>query len=532
MKKLLPPFFFLIIIAGCNINDLDFDNLEPPVLDGTFAIPVGHVHYTMRELIDSIGDQNLDLTEDSTSLLMLTYRDTANFGSGNELVTVDDITNTGTIFLNSESNNTSSPIQITYDSTFIFTYPAENNEKIDSVFYQEGALRLNITKQFEHEVIYDVTIQNTRTENGDVPVNLTGTVPATQESASTSQDLSDYKTVLSFQDNENTFEFSVTLGVVLGPGESISSNDYVVFNLVYEDQTFDLLFGRFGQDTTNIGNQVIDVDFFADLGDSGLEFGSPEITFDFRNSFGVPLGVRFGGMYGVNGDSIAADTTYLQGDITNTPQVIDGAANIGERAASTIVVNRNNSSIQDLLSQSPNQIGFDLSAISNPSDPNGNNFILDESNVTTYIELFMPLEISLKNVTREFNFDLGDGLKFNEADSLSLRLISENGLPFSALLEFEIINDSTEEVTYQVPNTLVLETAFINPSGIVSQSRKNVADIPVGQDGVAALNAGGNLRLRFTLNTPGVSGDTFIKVLADYALNIQLSVVGKLNYQP
>jgi hypothetical protein len=229
---------------------------------------------------------------------------------------------------------------------------------------------------------------------------------------------------------------------------------------------------------------------------------------------------------------VSGDTTYLTGAITNSPQIIEAASAVGDIASSSIVIDRNNSSIQDLLAASPNQIGFDLSAVSNPNDPTVSNFILEDSEVTTYIELYMPLEIALNNLSREFEFDLGDGLDFDEVDSLSLRLVSLNGLPFSAFLQFEIVNDSLG-TNYQIPNTLVLESAFLNSSGIVNEKRKTISDIPVGRDGVEALKNGGNLFLRFILNTPANSSrNAYIKVLGDYDLNIQLSLVGKVNYQP
>lgn len=522
------------MLIGCNLNEVDFKDLKPPLLDGTFAIPVGFVNYSMRELMDSIGDAGLDLSEDSTSLLFLTYRDTAQFTSGTNIIEIEDVTNTGSIPLVSFTNPGPNVVAEKYDSTFTFRYPANKSEEVDSIFYQSGSLVIDISKTFPYDLIYDVSIQNTRTKDGNAPINIRGTVPSANSSANVQRDLSDYKTILSFEDNQNTFEFKVSLDIVLAPGESISDTDFVTFNLSYINQNFEIIYGKFGQDTTAIGNQIIDVGFFSELGETGLEFGGPVITFDFNNSYGVPLGVLFGGMFGVEGDSIAGqtDTTYLTGAITTRPQVIEAAQTVGETRTSSIVVDRNNSSLQDLLSSSPNQIGFDLSAVTNPLDTTVSNFLMDGNEVETYIEIYMPLEIALNNLTRSFEFDLGDGLDFNEVDSLSLRLVTQNGLPFSAFLEFEIVNDSLGS-SYQIPTTLVLESAFIDSRGLVNEKRKTVSDISVGKDGVEAFKNGGNLFLRFILNTPAnTSRNSFIKVLGDYTIDIQLSMVGKVNYQP
>lgn len=529
VKKSL--FGFLTIVAlSCNISDLDFDNIEGPTLDGEMALPIGHAHYTIRELLDKIEDKELELLEDSISLLHLIYRDTAEFGAGNEIINFDNIINSAQIQLPETPPSPGSQV-IPVNMEFTFSYPADKSEEINSIFYKTGTLTLNLNSGLTYDITYQLTIQDTRHETTDVPVTFTGSLAA-NSTASDSLELADYKTELLLQNGLNTFNVEISMNILLDAGESINAGDAVTFELAYKKQAFDLLYGKFGQDTLQIGDTMLDMKFFANLG-AGMEFGSPQITFNFLSSFGLPLGIFFDGLYGVSGSDQFADTIYLRGPITSAHQTLQGAAQPGESINTTIALNNSNSTIQDLLAQSPNTLGFNLKALSNPDDLLAQNFVLDSSKINTVIEMLMPLEVSLNDLTREIGFKLGDGLEFDDADSIAIRIVSENGLPFNASLQLYIEGEG-DTVLYTVADKLVLETPFIDQNGIVTQSRKFVSDIPISKEGINALNQGTRMVLILTLNTPQNTGNNkaYIKVLADYAIDLKVAAFGKFNYKP
>ena len=83
----IAALILLLTCFSCNVGDLDFSNIEKPTLEPTVAIPLGSLSYTMRELIEKVGDSQLDLQEDSSSLIHLAYYDTASFNSGEEIIT-------------------------------------------------------------------------------------------------------------------------------------------------------------------------------------------------------------------------------------------------------------------------------------------------------------------------------------------------------------------------------------------------------------------------------------------------------------
>lgn len=517
----------LLACMSCNVSDLDFSNLEKPTLEPTVGIPLGSLTYTMRELINKVGDTQLNLEEDSTSLIQLTYYDSASFNSGDEIISIEDVLNSEKIYVPATSPSSESQV-VTVNENFTFKYPAENNEQIDSIFYKSGEMVLTVTSYLAHDLTYNIQIANTRKQSDNSAATFTGDLTA-NSTKSSFLDLSGYKTQLSFtEENGNVFGLAADISIFVGPDEGIAINDSIDISLLYRGQEFNLIYGKFGQDTIDVGNETLDVKFFSDLGESGLRFGSPEINLNFKSSFGLPLGVLFSGMYGVDSTESGVDTVYLTGQAATIPQIIEGADTPGEFTFSTISLNPNNSSIRNLLGVSPNTIGFSLTSITNPDDPGLSNFVIDTSRISTTIEMKLPMELSLDDLTQEVSFDLGGGLEFDAADSVSIRIVADNGFPFSAAVQLSIIDDNDSSL-YSVPSKLVLEAPFLNLQGVVSQARRQVSDIPMNKAGIEALAVGSRLKLILTLNTPSSNREIFVKILADYRLDVKVSAVGKLS---
>ncbi|REE00408.1 hypothetical protein [Marinoscillum furvescens] len=526
MKKSLSALF-LITLLGCNIGDLDIDNLKGPTLNSRVAVPIGEVTYTMRELLDELGDEQLGLQEDSASLLQISYFDTATFSAAGDIISINDVSNSASIDIPAIPASLDSRQEV-IDTVFTFVYPASENEDLDSIFYNEGNLLLNINSNVSSELAYSLDISNTRLVSSGDPVNFTGNL-SSFGSESQSQTLAGHKTDLLFENGTNTFQVAARFTIFLSPGASTSPGESISMTITYADQSFNLLYGKFGQDTLDVGDEELDIGFFKDLGDKGLKFGNPRIKFNFDNTFGLPLGVLFNRMYGVDSTSRGYDTTFLTGDVAERPQLIAGSVAPGVDATSTILLDRNNSSLQDFLAGSPQSLGFDLRAIANPEDGSVSNFVMDSSRITTFIEITLPMELALDDAVQNVSFDLGSGLKFDEADSVTIRIVSENELPLSADVLLSIV-DENDSTLYTAQEAQVLQAPFLDQSGGLDRVRQLTTDIPVSKQGIEALGNGKKMKLALIMNTPKGAGtnDFFVKILADYALNVKVAVVGKL----
>ncbi|MFY0601928.1 MAG: hypothetical protein JXR03_19795 [Cyclobacteriaceae bacterium] len=537
MKKV---FYFIIcalaLAEGCNFNDLDVNNLEGPTITSNSAIPIGHVTYTMRELLDEVKDNNLELSEDSTSFISFTYRDTVAFTS-----TGTEIFDIGGVEVPIDSFRVDAYAAVGMDvqtpivsETFEINYNPANSELVDTIEYSQGELSFAIlTNNLDPGVTidYTATVLDTRNKATNQPIVFTDEAPE-------GQSLENHQTVLvRRQENgvdvsgTNVFSFAFEYSLNI-PANTEITMTYVYFQLSYSDDTdFSVIRGKFGQDTVQFQSDVLNTSFFEDFGDAGFRLGNPQINFDFETNLGLPIGLLFDGIFAVEGVSPNTDTTFLTGDITRTPPVPNFPIVAGETAEdNSISINNTNSSIVAFLASTPNQIGFDLSAVSNPFDETRSNFLVPNSFMNANIEVLLPLEIQLDDVTRDIDFSLGGGLGFSDADSLALRLVTTNEIPFSVLLDLEVY-DENDSLTFVAAENLAIETPFLNLDGSLKQPRKHIQNIPVNKEGIIALNEGKRLNLRVTLNTPEsqTSNDIFVKVLADYVLDIQISVAGTLN---
>lgn len=513
---------FALAVIGCNVDGLDFENLEGPSLSPTAALPIGSVSYTIRELIDEINDENLDLQEDSTSLLFMVYRDTAEFSNGTDIINIDDVSHTANVDL-FPTIAVGNAIVVPLDTTFTFSYDADNGEPVDSVFYESGTITLDVNTNISSDFNYTVTVLNTvSTSTGDA-VEFTGT----QDTESGSLSLEGYKTSLNLVDGQNTFEVEFSFNVILLAGERINAGDFVSLTITYQDQAFSILYGKFGQDRLEVGNEILDIKLFSQLGNSGLEFGNPVLSFEFENGFGLPLGLFLDGLYGVKD----GDTTFLSGDITEsaTGERIEGAFTPSNPENTLIELNKSNSTIANLLNSSPEQMGFNLAALTNPTDANFSNFVESTSQIRTFIEMTLPMQVRLSDLSRKVSFNLGNGLDFNEADSVTIRVVTVNEIPLFVTMDLEIV-DENDSVLYTVANNEIISTPFLNIDGSLKEARKTIEDIPLSPEGIDALNVGKKVVLRTLLNSPKsrTGNDIFVKILADYQLDLQVSVVGTL----
>ncbi len=534
MKRFVYPLIcFLLIAVGCDIDQVDIDNLQTPRITSLVAVPIGEISFSLRELIDELDDSTVAIEEDSVTLLSLVYTDSFSYQSSNDLIDIGDITNSDSVDL-PETPATPTSLDVLIDQAFTFTYPPQNQEQIDSVIYATGDLELRVTSSIAPVIDYNLTIQNTVSPS-NVAVTLSGSVANSTDIQS--QSLVGYKTILAEQNGENTFSVNFSGVIHLSAGQSIAAGDVIIFTLTYQNQSFDIIYGDFGRDTVEIGNQVIDVGFFADLGgEDAIEFLNPQVNINFRNTIGIPLGIAFGEVFAATTDSTGnTDSTFLSGSAITTPQLMGSPTvdEVGSTIESTVSLNRNNSDLAKLFGNAPESIHFNVSAISNPSATNPQNFFQpDNSTVEADVEFRLPLVMKLTDLQREQSFNLGD-LKFTEADSVSLRIVTSNWLPVNTSMDLQIL-DENDSILYQVLNNKVMVSADQNvAAGFISYEPKvNVEDVPLSPDGIEALNNGDRINLVLTMNTPATvnSQEIFPKFLASYSLTVKLSAVGKLDY--
>lgn len=490
---------------------------------GSFAAPIGHLSYSFRDLLIEGSDSTLDFSEDSLGLISFLFSDTTNFTQGSDLISISDIRNSQSVRLDTAVDNSSTTnIIITKEVSRSFEFPSDNEDPVDSIYYSSGELVVSVESNFEN---FDYVLSI-----GNVVNRSTNQAATFTQNSSSTLELSNYKIVLKETSSSvnNVYEFSLNYTINLEPGQSVEENDSISVSISFLNQEFDVLFGKFGQSEIDLGDNKITIDFFQDLGNKGFIFQAPNIKMDVLNSFGVPMSLLLDSLYGSKGDR----RVYLEGPVTSSPQILKAPqiSAVGSTVSSQIAINGNNSTLQDLMEVAPSEIGLKLRARLNPQDANAGNFIQRSSEISIVTNMEVPLSLKLDELKRRESFDLGDGLDFDEADSISIRVYAINEIPFSVLLDLEFYDES-DTLVYETRFNKVIETPFLNVDGSLKQSRKNVADIIISRAGVEALKTAARMDAIFTFNTPSsqTSEDIFVKFFADAKIDITLSAVVTLS---
>jgi len=532
---LIAPFWALF---SCKTDELDFDNIQVPNIQGEYVLPIGEITYTISELIENIGDSTLMLDsvpvgrDSSRYLLLLQYTDSISYSTTSDLLNVSDVDQRDTL-RNIIPAGLSGGSFLIGPEVLAFTYDdfednTESNEEIESIFYESGLLRVIVIS--EYDLDYEITLNNTFDENNQSVV-LTGSTP----SDNPTRNLEGYKTIIEKVGDENVFSITFSANLNLANADLTTGDETIEIRVEFINQIFDSVYGYFGQDPIQIDSQIVNLDFFEDIESDGFLFGDPSVSIDFTNQFGIPLGIDFSNVFADRGDG--TDQFLLNGSITETLQVVASATNPTSPTNTSLSINNSNSNIVSLLGSSPSRLVLNVGATSNPQGDDGSvqNFITSNDQIEGLVSIDIPMEIQLENVEQTGTLDLGDSLNTDNIVSADLRIVTLNELPFSGALKLEIlgIDSLTMDTiaTYEAPEKIVLRAPLISIDGIVTDATGTVDDIPLSAEGIEALKNGIQLKLTITLNTPGslVSDDIFVKVLTDYKIKVQVGIGAKVD---
>jgi len=561
VKKFVYVVISASLIVSCNIGELEFDDIELTPVKGPFAFTLGETEYVMRDLIGNQTGDSLDFQEDSLSLLTLLYYDTITYSTPDDLIQIDDIVSNGDI----TPPTTTIPVgtgPTVLNSSYPFDgfeYNPTNGEQLDSIFYEQGDLTIECATNINATVTYTFTFPSTTNVASGAPISVTGTIigDGTLIQDTETRTLVGHKTELTDASGDNRYSVDLDLEIDLAAGQDTDGTEIFNFDITFGNQEFSLIYGKFGQDTVQVGDQSLEIDFFTQAARDGITFGNPTMTFDFRNSFGVPVEADFSGL---NGQDAEGNQVFLTGEIINNPPLIassdvnsPGINTPGEVAQTVIEIDRTNSNLVNVLSSSPEQLNFNVVGRSNPDDVNTLNYLQpDDSEITAYVTLEVPMEVQLEDYTETGSYSVGEGFNANNLDSAFIRIVTLNELPFTGTVSMEVqaadstvlfpITDETDPrydsalaanpgQIERFTNIPAIKAPLISVNGDVTDPSGETEDIGLTNEEVQLLSTAGRVVITMTLNTPvsQTSRDIYVRVLADYTLELKVGVGGRFN---
>ena len=532
MKYIVRQVWLLpvIFLAACNLDSIELDKVKGPSLNNTFAINLGNIKYSVSELVESLEDDQLEVSEGSDLLLSFIYRDTTRFTDIADFIDINNVSNEVN-FAPFDVDLPAIPTEnvVTLPTElFEFEFNPEGGQRVDSTFFKEGMLTYMVTSDFGVRIAYSFTIDDVQDQDGN-PVVFAGTLTETQRSSTQQISLEGFKNVASRVGDANVFTSSIDLTFTVPAGTAISAGDEINVSLVFENPEFSAVFGDFGTDPIDVQEDTTEIAVFDEFNEGGLFLNDPSIELEFENKFGVELGIDLQGVKSVDGNDVSID---LSGDVVDNLQFIDAPNNsqLGEEVTSSFTINKDNSNIDELLNSSPEQLVFSVAAVPNPAgSDNLNNYLFDSSYMEIRSTIAIPLDFRMDGFSRDFEIAV-PGSDLEGADSLQLNVRVVNEIPFNGTLDLSFRNEDGEEL-YQLPDIGVIESPNIGSDGRTVEASESISAIKLDADGIDAFLKTTDIIATMNIFTFESELGTSVKIFSDYQLDIFLTAEGRVEVE-
>jgi hypothetical protein len=323
-------------------------------------------------------------------------------------------------------------------------------------------------------------------------------------------------------------------GVAVNSNNTIvnfNQTDKVQLDLKMLNPVFDYVKGYFGQQVETITPDSLDLqlaDVLSHITGSIL-ISNPSIKINYSNSFAIPIQVTLNAKGKRNSQVVNLGLAPFNLTTPVYPTARDVMA--------SLTVDKNNSSLPQLISMPPDRIVFSGSAKMNPSGNNGlrNNYVFGNSRFLGSLEIEVPMEFRINNL--QFTDTLDNFLKDNSSNSdnpvkpenfelLRVDMKIKNGFPFGISLKMSLYDPLTKTVKSTVDATNLLEPAQVDVNGKVTVATETATSLEFTRQFFSSISKSDKIIFKFTLNTTG-NGAKDIKIYSDYRINFSAALVAK-----
>jgi len=279
---------------------------------------------------------------------------------------------------------------------------------------------------------------------------------------------------------------------------------------------------------------------------------NPELNFTIKNELRMPLAIGLV-IWGEKLDSLGElDSIPLNiydafFDLSDTLKSISnlGLTDTAAVSSTFITLNKTNSDFDQFLGKTPETIYMKLSMVANadldtgvikvflPPDTIPDREFNAGAQIFTSMELELPMSIDLADLAVPVDLDsISVDVDVATLDSLQLRVVTYNMLPFGALLNLQFL-DASGVVLYSLEEGFqVLANPPLNSINFnVKEPEININQVWLTGEGIDALNDTQTIKIIMTLNTTDGAPNIYTPLLEDYTLDVKISGKVRLSYE-
>ena len=329
---------------------------------------------------------------------------------------------------------------------------------------------------------------------------------------------------------------------------SFEESDTISLALQSAEQGIDLDF--FVRQSVDFPTSSFSIPLFETFESGSFLLQNPNLNFTITNELRMPLAIGLE-IYGTktddNGDTLRKleiyDSFFDLNDSLKSilnPSLTDTAA-----ALTFIIIDKTSSDFDQFLGWTPENIYMDMSMVANPDLPVDSILVFlppdtipdrefnEDAQIFTNMSLELPMSLHLDNLAVPVNLDsITVDVDVATIDSLQLRVVTYNMLPFGALLNLQFL-DSNSEVLYSLEEDFhVLANPTLNSITFnIKEPEININQVWLTGEGIDALNDTQTIKIIMTLNTTDGAPTIYTPLLEEYTLEVKISGKVRLSYE-
>ena len=520
MKKTVFPviIIFLIIAGSCIKTTVNFDKFSDDIgLSPSYVISAVKGEVTLLDLIEP----NDTLVVDPDNALKLVIRE--------DSVINYEVSDFYDSFSASSFSKTLQLVAIGSLDDIRDTIDIDPGDdiKLKEMNVSTGSVNYTVTSWCSFDVQVDILFPSIDDEG--TPLTATITVgpnsisPGTIDLASTIINL-DTDPLNSC--NRLPLEYDLITGTgIFDPADSVR------VEVTFEEPEFDYARGYFGMHQVESDRDTLDTDMDDLFSKITGEFylTNPIIRVNYKNSFGLPMRIEAQATGKNSTEEISLDRDPVDLDHPTSPD--------NREVISSFEINRDNSSLPELVSMLPNEIIFYGSASVNPDGETAqDNYIFGDSRFEADIEVEVPFEfriIDLQLADTIDNFFLSDdpeeGSPLDMLIEGRLDMYIENGFPLGGDITIQLYDSLNATILESIGTDDLFAPADVDANGRVIEPVIHNSSIELTEDFLAAAESADKMILIFTLYTTD-HGTKDVKIYSDYGIVFKAGLYFKADF--
>ncbi len=480
MKKCIPLLLLVLVWDACT----DLSELERIQSDGApeYAFALFHGEVSIRQFLESFDDTGLLIIEPDGTLT-IRYR-------GNTIYrTTKDALAPALALLQL-------PIPVT-DTLFELPFRYDDILEVDSARFKGGTLTYFFNNAHPDTVVVTVTFPQLQKDGQ--PLVLTHSLPPANGTPvplfpTPQVDLSGY-TLAPDADGKMWLRYEARRQ------PSMMSDTLSDFYLLMQNVAFSYIQGYLGNYLYDGARDTIEIEFLENWRRGEVYFADPRVYLYVENSFGLPTRsvVNVFDVYTLDGQVLQLTSPLFQNG--GLDFVYPSLDEVGQVKTQTIVLDKSNSNIAEILGANPLAVDYDIDALTNPDTITAiRGFLTDSSYYRFQVEVELPVYGQARQfeVLDTFPIDMGS---FAQVQQATIKLWVQNELPIG--VEAQVYVADAQGITdslFDAP-TFLIPAAAVNSNGFPDGARTETLYIDLLGNRLQHLLASTHLILKATFST-------------------------------